>query len=206
MLKYLEYHKDTYTGYHTYAKSDECIQKYKHIMNNSLELTTRLSDTSVYTYRLEESNTCSAVGTSSEFINCLKYCKSNPNKLCEVSLNTDITLVNDHYNFSKYLNVQIRNNDDNIHTLELSNAIIHFNRLDISGVNLNVHDVSKGFSPITIQDTLIIQEGSHNFYNNYTDNSGGGGAIYSRRDIHFIDTCINFINNYAFNSGGAITT
>ena len=207
MLKYLEYHKNIYTGYHTYAKSHEYIQKYKHIMYNSLEERSRSSDPSVYTYRIEVSNICSAVGTSSEFLNCLKYCNLNSNKTCEVSLNRDITLVD--YNYNRYfsnLNVQIRNNDDNIHTLELSNAIIHFNRLDISGVNLNVHDVSKGFSPITIQDTLIIQEGSHNFYNNYTDNSGGGGAIYSRRDIHFIDTCINFINNYAFNSGGAIIT
>ena len=148
MLKYLEYHKDTYTGYHTYSKSDECIQKYKHIMNNSLELTTRLSDTSVYTYRLEESNTCSAVGTSSEFINCLKYCKSNPNKLCEVSLNTDITLVNDditiYFNNWNTLDVKIRpantgfmisktvSNDDYTPTLELSNSLIYFNNLDIS--------------------------------------------------------------------------
>ena len=96
-------------------------------------------------------------------------------------------------------------NDDYTPTLELSNSAILCKSLDISGINLNVHDVSKGnLSAIAIQETLTIQEGIHNFYNNTCVDLSGGGAIYAGSSISFIDTCMSFSNNHSNNDGGAI--
>ena len=91
-------------------------------------------------------------------------------------------------------------------TLELSGTEVYFNRLTISGVNIIAHDISN--SAITVNNGLVINGGSHCFYDNL-----GLGAISSivaaqsspgEGDISLIDASITFRNNSSGYDGGAI--
>ena len=198
------------TGYYIEAPSILCGQKYIYVANHQVTYQKKLSDLTKYIYVTSAQDYCSNISNEDGVFHCLSSCLRNHPNECSLNLQPPTTIVLKDYSYKtdfSNLNVTISpvNNlanfsqglsNEQYTTLELSGKGVWFNNLTISGVNIIAHDISN--IAILVNNRLVINRGSHSFYDN-----SGLGAIQAYRDISLIDASITFRNNSSV-QGGAI--